>query len=57
MVQYDDTVFGCAVHDEMMALLASAPTDFAQGLVYGKMSIIQSITSITERPLYELSHH
>lgn len=56
MMKYDETEFGFASFDDLTHLLSTAPSAFAAGLMYGKMAIMRSISTLTERPFEPADH-
>lgn len=47
---YEDAQPDTAPRSEVVELMASAPTDFARGLIYGKYLMRLEIAAITKRP-------
>jgi hypothetical protein len=45
--QYETADFTAGITDELVDLLESAPNGFAAGLIYGKLSAIQSVSALT----------
>ena len=49
MVDYEDAMPFNTV--PLQELLDSAPTDFARGVIIGKLSILRDISTLTDRPV------
>lgn len=47
---YDDINPDNAPRDEVSELMASAPNDFALGLIYGKFTMRMELAAVTDRP-------
>ena len=48
MAEYEDATPFCS--EPLQELLESAPTEFARGVILGKLSLLRDISTLTERP-------